>query len=139
MFKRIVVPVDLSDKSTRGVDAAFDLARLTGAEVILLHVIEVIEHVEADELKPFYHRLETSAGRRLRELSERFEAEDLQVDHATVYGHRMSGIIEFAIQKQADLLIMASHRMDADRPGHDWNSISYSGAVLAPCSVLLVK
>jgi nucleotide-binding universal stress UspA family protein len=86
MFKRVVVPVDLSDKSTPAVDAAFNLARLTGAEVILLHVIEVIEHVEIDELKPFYDRLETSAARGLQELSERFDAEDLQVDRAVIYG-----------------------------------------------------
>jgi hypothetical protein len=34
---------------------------------------------------------------------------------------------------------MASHRIDPDRPGHDWSTISYGVAILAPCNVLLVK
>jgi hypothetical protein len=38
-----------------------------------------------------------------------------------------------------DLIIMASHRIDPDRPGHDWSSISYTVAILSPCPVLLVK
>jgi nucleotide-binding universal stress UspA family protein len=139
MFKRLLVPVDLSDKSMPAVDAAFDLARLTGAEVLLLHVIEVIEHVQLEEMKPFYTRLENSARKGLQELSERFDAEDLQVDRAVIYGHRTKDILEFAIQKQADLIIMASHRIDPDRPGHDWSSISYGVAILSPFPVLLVK
>lgn len=139
MFKRLLVPVDLSDKSMPAVDAAFNLARQMGADVILLHVIEVIEHVQLDELKPFYDRLANSAGKGLQELSERFDAEDLQVEQAVIYGHRTKDIIDFAIQRQADLIIMASHRIDPDRPGHDWSSISYGVAILSPCPVLLVK
>jgi nucleotide-binding universal stress UspA family protein len=139
MFKRIVVPVDLSDKSVPAVDTAFELARLTRAEVLLLHVIETIEHVRLDELRPFYDRLEASARRGLQELSERFEADDLQIDRAVIYGHRTQGIVDFAIKRQADLIIVASHRIDPDRPGHDWNSISYAAAILSPCPVLLVK
>jgi len=139
MFQRIVVPVDLSDRSIPAVDAAFELARLTNAEVLLLHVIEVIEHVRLDELRPFYDRLEASARRGLQGLSERFDAEDLQVATAVVYGHRTQAIIDFAVARQADLIILASHRIDPDRPGHDWNSISYGSAILSPCAVLLVK
>jgi len=139
MFKRILVPVDLTERSLLAVDAAFNLAQQMGAEVILLHVIETIEHVQIDEIRPFYQRLETSARKGLQEFSERFEAEDLPVDRAVIYGHRTGDIIDFAIQREADLIIMASHRIDPDRPGHDWSSISYAVAILSPCPVLLVK
>ena len=27
---------------------------------------------------------------------------------------------------------MASHRIDPNRPGHDWSSISYAVAILSP-------
>jgi nucleotide-binding universal stress UspA family protein len=107
--------------------------------VILLHVIETIEHIQIDEMKPFYERLAISAQAGLQEFSERFEAQDLQVEQALLYGHRTGTIIDFAIQKQADLIVMASHRIDPDRPGHDWSSISYAVAILSPCPVLLVK
>lgn len=139
MFKRILVPVDLTERSSTAVDAALTLAQQMGAEVILLHVIETIEHVEIEEMRPFYERLAISAKRGLREFSERFEAENLQVEQALVYGHRTGAIVDFAIERQADLIVMASHRIDPDRPGHGWSSISYAVAILSPCPVLLVK
>ena len=46
MFQRILVPVDLTQKSLTAVDMAYEFADQTGAEVVLLHVIETIEHVQ---------------------------------------------------------------------------------------------
>jgi nucleotide-binding universal stress UspA family protein len=139
MFQRILVPVDLSEKSVAAVDVAYDLATESGAEVILLHVIETVEHIAFEEMKEFYDRLEKSARNGLQELSEKFAAAGLQIDQAVVYGHRTKEIVEFAVENRAELVIMASHRIDPDRPGHDWSSISYAVAILAPCPVLLVK
>ena len=61
MYKRILVPIDLTEKSLGAVDVAYEFAQRFGSEVILLHVIETIEHVQFDELKGFYQRLEASA------------------------------------------------------------------------------
>ena len=139
MFQRILVPVDLTEKSLAAVDLAFGLAQSLKSEVTLLHVIETIEHVKFDEMKDFYSRLEVSARRGLTEFSQRFEKEGLKIDHLVTYGHRTQVIVETAIANQADVIIMASHRIDPDRPGHDWSTISYGVAILAPCHVLLVK
>lgn len=139
MFQRILVPVDLTQKSLAAVDMAYDFAVQSGAEVTLLHVIETIEHVEFEELKAFYQRLENSARKGLQEFSERFVLNKLQVDQVLIYGHRTKEIVDFAIGNRIDLIIMASHRIDPDRPGHDWSSISYAVAILSPCPVLLVK
>src|SRR5215468_6348034 len=92
MFQRILVPVDLTDKSLAAVDLAYEFAAQSGAEVILLHVIETIEHVEFDELKPFYERLEKSARTGLEECAERFVSNDLRIDQAVIYGHRTQAI-----------------------------------------------
>jgi nucleotide-binding universal stress UspA family protein len=139
MFNRILVPVDLTEKSLAAVDIAHDLATQSEAEVVLLHVIETIEHIQFDELKPFYERLETSAREGLQEFSERFVSNNIKVDQALLYGHRSQQIVEYAANNRIDLIVMASHRIDPDRPGHDWSSISYSVAILSPCPVLLVK
>ena len=80
MFYRILVPVDLTEKSLAAVDLARKCADESGAEVILLHVIETIEHVEFDELKAFYERLESSSRKRLEILAESFTAKHLKVD-----------------------------------------------------------
>jgi nucleotide-binding universal stress UspA family protein len=139
MFQRILVPVDLTEKSVKAVDMAYELAVGAGAEVVLLHVIETIERVEFEELKPFYQRLESSARNGLQEFSERFALDKVRINQAIVYGQRTKEIIDFAIQNRIDLVVMASHRIDPDRPGHDWSSISYAVAILSPCPVLLLK
>jgi nucleotide-binding universal stress UspA family protein len=139
MFQRILVPVDLSAKSLTAVDLALDLARQMRADVTLLHVIETIEHVQFDEMKDLYRRLEVSARKGLKEFSERFVDQGLKVDCSVTYGHRTQGIVDCAIDNKSDLIVIASHRIDPDRPGHDWTTISYGVAVLAPCHVLLVK
>ncbi len=139
MFQRILVPVDLTQKSLAAVDVAYELASQSEAEVILLHVIETIEYVQFDDLKDFYQRLEQSARKGLKEFSERFVSHKLKADQALVYGHRTKEIVNYAIENRIDLIIMASHRIDPDRPGHDWSSISYAVAILSPCPVLLVK
>jgi nucleotide-binding universal stress UspA family protein len=139
MFQRILVPVDLTEKSMAAVDVAYEFASRWGAEVILLHVIETIEHVEFEELKPFYERLEKSARDGLEECAAKFLDNNIPIDQAVVYGHRSQGITDYAIANRVDLIIMASHRIDPDRPSQGWSSISYSVAVLSPCPVLLVK
>jgi nucleotide-binding universal stress UspA family protein len=139
MFRRILVPVDLTDKSMAAVDLAYEFAAQSAAEVTLLHVIETIEHVQFEELKPFYDRLENSARKGLQRFSERFVSSNLKLNQAIVYGHRTREIVEHATENRVDLIIMASHRIDPERPGHDWSSMSYAVAILSPCPVLLVK
>jgi universal stress protein F len=139
MFQRILVPVELTEKSLAAVDRAFNLATQLKSHVTLLHVIETIDHVTFDEMKDLYKRLEKSARKGLTEFAERFAAQGLGVERVVTYGHRTQGIVDFAIENSADLIIMASHRIDPDRPGHDWSTISYGVAILAPCNVLLVK
>ena len=139
MFQRILVPVDLSEKSVAAVDVAYEFAAQSSAEVVLLHVIETIEHVPFEELKPFYQRLENSARKRMQELSQNFISKKLKIDQALTYGHRTREIVDYARANGIDLIVMASHRIDPERPGHGWSSISYAVAIAAPCAVLLVK
>jgi hypothetical protein len=94
-----------------------------GSEVVLLHVIETIENVqlEFEELKPLYDRLESSVRSGLKEFSERFVANNLRVDQAVVYGKRAKEVVDFAVKHRLDLIIMASHRVDPDRPSQSWS------------------
>jgi nucleotide-binding universal stress UspA family protein len=139
MFERILVPVDLSQKSLKSVDMAYDFATRFGAEVVLLHVIETIEQLDFAELKTFYDRIEKTARKGLSELAERFVSNKLRVDQIVIYGHRIHAIVDYAMQNRIDLTIMASHRVDPEWPGRDWSSISYAVAILSPTPVLLAK
>lgn len=137
MFKRILVPVDFSDKSQEAVDAACKLTPVnSGAEVILLHVIETIDRVDFDELRAFYEKLEKNASKGLQHLAEHARGLGVSVQMETIYGKRARSIIEFADKRRVDLIVLNSHRMETER---GFPSISYEVGALASCPVLLLK
>src|SRR5262249_61133345 len=49
VFKRILVPLDLSARNRRTIDTARELARLHGARVTLLHVVQQIPDLAATQ------------------------------------------------------------------------------------------
>ena len=69
MFRKILVPVDFTEKNEAAIQAALEVAAgHADAEIHLLHVIETIEHVEFDEMKDFYRGLEVRAEAKLVHL-----------------------------------------------------------------------
>jgi nucleotide-binding universal stress UspA family protein len=134
-YRKILVPVDLSARGQRVVAAARALAGTTG-EVALLHVIETIADIPFQELSDFYDRLEKRAYEELEELAAGF-APGAPVHREVVYGHRARSIVVYAEKWEADLIVLASHVVERERPVV--TTISYQVAVLASCSVLLVK
>ncbi len=71
MFKKILAPIDLTDKHGPALNAAADLAKQAGGEIVLLHVIEVIAGLPLEEDKNFYGRLEQKARRTSRRWAGR--------------------------------------------------------------------
>jgi nucleotide-binding universal stress UspA family protein len=136
MYRKIVVPADLTEKNRAAVATACELAR-GGGEILLLHVIETIE--DETELDEFYTRLEAKARAGLERLATVARAQGLAVRTEVVYGRRVERIVAEAAAAAADLIVLASHRLEPGPPGRDWLTISFRVALLAPCAVLLVK
>jgi len=67
MFRKLLLPVDLSDRHQPALNVAIELAGPTG-EVMLLHVIEVIPGLDLEEDKAFYAHLEKAARIHLERL-----------------------------------------------------------------------
>lgn len=141
MFRNILVPVDFTLKNEAALNTALDLARGPGglAKVTLLHVIETIEHVEFDEMKDFYRGLETRAAAKLFGMEERFKSAAIPVYHEILYGKRAEAIVHHAEEREADLIVLSSHKVDRDHPALSVGTISYRIAIVARCPVLLVK
>jgi universal stress protein A len=139
MFKKIILPVDLTDKHQKALDVAGDLAEQTKGEVILLHVIEIIPGLPMEEEREFYDRLETKANQLLQHLQGRVEARKLSVRGVVVFGNRTKEIVHFAAQTNADLIVLTSPRLDPANPSAGLASLSYKLSMLAQCPVLLVK
>lgn len=141
MFGHILVPVDLTDKNRNAVELAGELAAGAGgdARVDLLHVIETIEHVPFEEMEDFYSTLQEKAEAGLERLAELLPAAVGTVQRRVVYGHRANAIVEYAEGEGVELIVVSSHRVDPERRGEDWATLSHKVAILAPCPVLLVK
>ena len=136
MFRRVLVPTDLTDRTVAALQAGVSLAEPNG-ELTLLHVIETVPNVPYEELQAFYSRLEARALSRMAAFVGRIGGPGPRVLQEVVYGRRADEIVRFAVQRHCDLIVLASHRVDP--AAHDWGTLSYKVGILSPCAVLLVK
>jgi len=139
MFDKILVPVDFSERSDRAIDAVIDLVAGGSPCVRLFHVIEAISGLRVEDEEAFFERLEARARKVLAQHGNRLTAAGVEWDSEVVYGSRVRGIVEKAEEMSADLILLASHRLEPERPGGGWGTLSYQVAILSTCSVLLVK
>lgn len=139
IFHRLLVPVDLTDKNLAALEVATRLAAPAEGRVTLLHVIETIEDLGQGELDDFYRRLEERAKAEMRSLIGRTAAVGVELHQEISYGKRAQEIVRYSDRERVDLIVLSSHRVDPDRPGDSWATLSYKIAILAQCPVLLVK
>jgi nucleotide-binding universal stress UspA family protein len=139
MFRNVLVPVDFTDANLPALKIAADLARADGGQVHLLHVIQTIPGLSADEEAGFYRRLEESAKRQVTDLGSRPELSGTRWKAGVVLGSRVGEILRSANDQEIDLIVLSSHRVGLADGTRGWSTLSYQVAVLARCPVLLVK
>jgi universal stress protein A len=139
MFKKILVPMDLTATHERTVAIAAELAKPSRGKVTLLHVIELIEGIAVSEDREFYERLENKARLHMEPFLSRLEELGVSARATVVYGNRTEEILRTAQDTEADLIVLTSHRIEPGRPGAGWGTLSYKIGILSPCPVLLVK
>ena len=129
MFKKILLPLDLSDRHVRAVDTAAGLAKQSGGEVVLLHVIEIIPGVPMDEEKAFYDRLRKVAQTHLQGVARQLSERKVPCQSKVVYGHRAREVVDQADALAADLIVLTAPQIDAGTPT-GWGSLSWKIGVL---------
>jgi nucleotide-binding universal stress UspA family protein len=139
MFKKILVPMDLTATHERTVGIAAELAKPSHGKVTLLHVVELIEEVPLSEDREFYGRLENKARIHLEPFMSRLEELGVSARALVSYGNRATEVLRAAQEMEADLIVLTSHRIDPERLGAGWGTLSYKIGILSPCPVLLVK
>jgi nucleotide-binding universal stress UspA family protein len=139
MFKKILVPVDLTDRHQQALDAACQLAAHSAGEVTLLHVIEVIPGLSMDEEKDFYKRLERIARKHLEPLNTRLKERGVSSQSEIRYGVRAQEVVKYAQEVRSDLIVLTAPRFDPDNLMAGWGSLSHKLSLVSPCPVLLVK
>jgi nucleotide-binding universal stress UspA family protein len=115
MYKRILVPTDGSDITSKAVGTAISLARALGAQLFTISVKEPFPYSAISEMQPtppqeFYDAQERIAATRVRAVMDQAQAEGLSCEAHTVEAlHPWEAIVEHAAQRSCDLIVMASH------------------------------
>jgi len=145
-MKKVLVPVDFSDAQGRLIAAAEEEAKIRGASLVLLHVIEPAAEVAGFETDPEMMRLRIGQdleaeqrieGDRLKELAHQVGARGAKCESAVRFGLPADEILTAATEHGADLLVMGSH-------GHGALYHLFTGSVVTgvlkrtPCPVLVV-
>jgi nucleotide-binding universal stress UspA family protein len=138
MFKKILVPLDLTDRHGAALTIAAELAQQSGGEVVLLHVIEVIPGLAMEEERAFYNRLEQTARSHLQRQARPFTDRRIACLGEVVYGNRAREIARHAAEVSADLIVLTAPRIEPENIA-GLGSMSYKVGLLARCPVLLVK
>lgn len=146
MYSRLLVPLDGSPTSFLALDHAAVLARMSGAAVVLLHIIEEDKHSNGFE-RPMVYIQEVRPGflaagqALLDQTAGRLRQEGIAVETLLVesLGERVSELIaKHAEASRSDLVVLGTHgRRGVDRMllGSDAEQV----ARIAPVPVMLVR
>jgi nucleotide-binding universal stress UspA family protein len=115
---KLLVPVDFSDTHGRLLAAAETEAKIRGASLVLLHVIEPAAEVAGFETDPEMMRLRIGQdleaeqrieGERIKELAKAVEGRGVSCETSVKFGLPADEIISAAKECGAGLLVMGSH------------------------------
>ena len=115
MFKRILVPTDGSDITTNAVNTAIALAKVHGAELLTLSVMEPFPYSAVSEIQPvppqeFIDAQQRVATQRVEAVTAAAAAQGQACRGHTVEAlHAWEAIIDHAKAQGVDLIVMASH------------------------------
>ncbi len=115
MFKRILVPTDGSDITPHAVDMAIQLAKLHGAQLLTLSVMDPFPYSAVSEIQPvppqeFIDAQQRLASKRVEDVCTAAAAQGLACQGHTVEAvHAWEAIVDHAKDQSVDLIVMASH------------------------------
>jgi nucleotide-binding universal stress UspA family protein len=138
MFRKLLLPVDLTDHHQAALKLAREMAG-SGGEVVLLHVIEVISGVSLEDDRPFYTQLETAAREHLDRLRADLEGQKVSTRLEIRFGNRIAEIVRHAGEAKIDLVVLSVPPLTPEDPAASLESLSYKVSFFCPCPVLLVK
>ena len=115
MYKRILVPTDGSEITAKAVQAAIELAKVSGGEMFALSVKEPFPYSAISEMQPvppqeFYDAQERIASDRVKAAAEACQGAGVPCQTHTVEAlHPWEAILDHAKAQQCDVIVMASH------------------------------
>ncbi len=110
-IKKVLIPSDFSELSTKAIDVAFPMVKQLGAEITFIHVIERLDHPD-DMTALFdegYAYMMDRARALLNDLVIRSTQENIKANSEIANGIPYVEISRMAEELGADLIIMGTH------------------------------
>lgn len=138
-FTRILVAVDGSESSTRALETAIELARLTGAALVALAVEGPLPAYAATigEVEEVKREKDAFFGTLLADVRARARRADVPVETDLRAGHAAELIVRVAAERAADLVVLGKrgHFLRDHLLGSTADRVSEH----AQCPVMIVK
>lgn len=136
MYKRILIPVDGSEKSALAARQGAELASKFGSAATLFHVVPVlpvdrVRSIVLDEAKVHGQEM-------LKQFARDLSSFNIAIDSEIVPGHPADAICIKARVDKYDLIVMGSRGLSGVK-GYLLGSVSSKVARHAPCAVLIVR
>jgi nucleotide-binding universal stress UspA family protein len=141
MIKKILIPTDGSDYSLRAAEFGIYLAKVFGAEVITIYVVDavILEEIAKTSEKTVVEReLKEKGECYLNYVTRLAEKEDLKAEAILARGEPHDQIVHYAKSLGVNLIVMGTYgRRGADRILI--GSVAERVIEYAPCPVLVVR
>ena len=113
-FDKILVPIDFSACSLKGLDYAKELARKFGSKLVLLHSVAFQYYITSDEyarydLPVLMQEAEKTSRRQMRDLIQNTDWDGIDVQPSLQIGHAGQQICMRAAADDADLIVTSTH------------------------------
>ncbi len=120
MFKTILCPTDLGERSFAALEKAVALARQFGSKIVLLNIHEEFMddkerrmlRVSVSDVKGKFKKTAEECKEKMRGHVEKLQAQDLDVDYVLREGKPEITISEYAYQSGCDLIVIATDGRD---------------------------
>jgi len=150
MISKILVPHDGTEMSDRAFKKAHELAKMFKAEMILLHVIEVVPvspiihyGIDIDVINnaniSTWRELEKGWDKLVKLKTHEIENDKAVLRGECKYGSAAEQILRFAKNNKIDMIIMGSHRLKGLSKIKALGSVTRKVSENADCPVLIVR
>ncbi|MFZ1955134.1 MAG: universal stress protein [Desulfobacterales bacterium] len=145
MFKHILCPTDLKERSDIAVIKAVQIAHQFGSKITLLNIHEEFMdkeeremlRVSVDKMKEKYKQIAIDSKEEMKAVIHKLHADDIEVDYLLHSGKPEKVIVEIAEQLGIDLIVIGTDGRDNVK---DFivGTITEHVINAAPCPVLVV-